>query len=393
MVLASELDDQATEARVLWVLLLIEVWGGGDMQKALAYGLRSLELTRLEGLKEQMGYTLTNLTNVYQNLDRFAEAGETNLEARSIWQELDNKPMLADALTMAQWLRSFEGDFRAALAAGDEAFRVSESVGNLWNQASALLTNARLYSELGEFGQTMQAIEEGRKYAEEAELNTFSFGVVREWVELYLKLGAIEEANRHADELAEGLQITVAMFRPLYAAVMVYLKIATGMLAQAEEVLVDVFQDLDVSESPILDVIYLVPAKARLELALGRPENARQALEQFIQRYRPTIVRIEMTETLYLYGRVLQALDETMKAREVLLEAHTLAAKMEMRWDHWQILAALAEIDERLGDQDKADSWRAQAQEIVNNIADHIGHEDLRLSFLAKPEIRFIMTR
>jgi predicted ATPase len=97
LALVRKLDDRATEAKVLWAMLLVEAWGEGDNHKALEYGLRSLEIARELGLKEQMGFTLTNLINAYWNLNQLDAAREANLEAQAIWQELGNLPMLADA--------------------------------------------------------------------------------------------------------------------------------------------------------------------------------------------------------------------------------------------------------------------------------------------------------
>ena len=67
LALAQQLGDQATEAKVLWGMLLIEVSGEGDLQKGLEYGLRSLELARESDLKEQMGFTNHDLANVYRS--------------------------------------------------------------------------------------------------------------------------------------------------------------------------------------------------------------------------------------------------------------------------------------------------------------------------------------
>jgi hypothetical protein len=73
------------------------------------------------------------------------------------------------------------------------------------------------------------------------------------------------------------------------------------------------------------------------------------------------------------------------------LEAHALATDMEMRWDQWQILAALAEIEEQLGNEDESESWREHAGETIKYVADHIDSEDLCLSFLSLPEVQSVM--
>ena len=53
----------------------------------------------------------------------------------------------------------------------------------------------------------------------------------------------------------------------------------------------------------------------------------------------------------------------------------------------WQILAELAEVETKRGNHSAAQGTLGRAQEIVNYIADHAGDDELRVSFLALPEV------
>ena len=74
------------------------------------------------------------------------------------------------------------------------------------------------------------------------------------------------------------------------------------------------------------------------------------------------------------------------QASEVLREARAVAGKIGQRTVLWQILAALAEIEEQQGNKDKAKTYRDEARNIIDYIAGHSGSE-LRSSFLSMPEV------
>jgi hypothetical protein len=58
----------------------------------------------------------------------------------------------------------------------------------------------------------------------------------------------------------------------------------------------------------------------------------------------------------------------------------------------WRILAAQADIAERLGSPEEAEGLRDEAREIVAFIADNAGSEELRASFLASPDANSLLS-
>ena len=82
-------------------MLILEGWGSGDIHQGLAHGERSLAIARELGLKEQMAFTLTNLVSANIALSRLEAASQAVLEARGIWLELGNTPMVADSYGLA----------------------------------------------------------------------------------------------------------------------------------------------------------------------------------------------------------------------------------------------------------------------------------------------------
>lgn len=87
------------------------------------------------------------------------------------------------------------------------------------------------------------------------------------------------------------------------------------------------------------------------------------------------------------------ALGEMDEAKEILLEAKTIAEEKEERIFLWQILATLGDLEELHGDAVEAEKLREQACEIIQHIADRAGNkEDLCASLLAQPEVVQVLT-
>ena len=95
-------------------------------------------------------------------------------------------------------------------------------------------------------------------------------------------------------------------------------------------------------------------------------------------------MRLFLPDALRLKGRALASLGQREEGRRILEEARSEAERLGSRRALWRILASLAD----LADQSEADVLRQQARDIIQIIADHIGSETLRASFLGTAQIR-----
>lgn len=257
LALAGELNDQEAEAKVLWGLLLVEHWGGGDIRKALDYGQRSLAITRRLGLKEQMGYTLTNLLMVYLNLEDLDAAREAGREAREIWRQLGNTPMLADNYNSAMWIELVSGDYDAALEMGREGKRLGQTIGSIWGQAGALNSMAVAYVEKGDLGMAIGSLTEARRLAKEADMHPLIYFGLSYLALAYLTAGAFERADRVANQLYAERDSLIQVYLRTSMAVSAEVKIRMGHLELAGRILWQILWEL-----------------SRLELAAGNSSAA-----------------------------------------------------------------------------------------------------------------------
>jgi class 3 adenylate cyclase/tetratricopeptide (TPR) repeat protein len=389
--LAKKRNDRAAEARTHWGLMLVEFHAGGDQQKILAYGQKALDMARELGLEELMAYTLSNLAYTYMTQEQFEAAREANREARSLWQSLGNLPMLADSFTIRMGINRFSGEINALVEQGDEALRLSQSIGNLWheNQAYGLLGYAHALQ--GRLGQAVANTERGITIAEQMGIPLVIQGTKWSLLFVYLIGGALEQAEKIADELYALRNDLGPVFGTLFLASVAQVKIARGKLDESATMLERAFKAFTEAESFPFARAPLFVADSHLQLAVGKPEKALDRLEELLQRLRYTGSRFYLAEALWLKGVVLRSLNRPEEAHQTLLAARSAAEKTAERPVQWRILVALVEIEELRGNAAEAAVLHAQAREIVAYIADHTGSEELRATYLSLPEVQSVL--
>jgi hypothetical protein len=104
-VTARRLGDRTAEARALWNVVVANIYGGGDETRAVEAGEASLAIARELGEREQIAFTLNDVSRAHMAIGDFGTAAERLAEARQLWEALDNRPMLADSLTLVSLLR------------------------------------------------------------------------------------------------------------------------------------------------------------------------------------------------------------------------------------------------------------------------------------------------
>lgn len=385
LALARTVDDRAAEARALWGMMLVGIYGGGSVREIMTFGQRSLALARELGLKEQMGYVLVNLCWPYMAQKQVGAALEANDEALAVWQALGNPPRLLEAYEMRQWLLFIPGDLRGMMAAARETLRLSRLTANQGFEGNALRFMAHVHVRQGRFAQALACAKEAmslqrqRFYSEHANDDVLSL--------LYRYAGALKEAEQWADKLNEALQASsVPLFENMYLVTIAGAKIARGKLAEGQAILDGMLEGVqpDVLWSHM--IIVKAVAYGYLQLARGRPERVFDLLlEDRVQDYRQAGFHYFLAEEHWLRGKAWLAMGEFDKARVALLEAREVAAAQEERTILWQILATLSEVQEARGDTPASANLREEARALVEDIAAHAG--ELREAFLSQPAV------
>ncbi len=93
---------------------------------------------------------------------------------------------------------------------------------------------------------------------------------------------------------------------------------------------------------------------------------------------------------MWLAGNARLAAGDKKRAQQHFLDGLAVAEDMGARRWLWPILGALYELETTVNHTTAAQQHRQQAQEIIAFIADNAGSDELRVSFLAQPEVHHL---
>jgi predicted ATPase/class 3 adenylate cyclase len=389
--LAREHQDQLAEAKILWNQMNLTRLSDKNLQ-ALEAGERSLEILRelppetittLEA-REQLAFTLNDLYHVSSVTQNVRLAIKYLEEARELWQDLDNKPMLADNLATTSIAYLSLGDFNKALDYSEQAYQLSKSIKNLWGMSYSLYGVSLIYWERGEVDHTIRIMEETIALGEQAD-----FAVVQAmnswfmaWV--YGALGDFEKGFSIANEMLTQSEAFSPLWLRYSPPLMAELLILTGDLTRAEEMILQA-EPIDEEMNPIFVYFYL-RSKCKIALAKGRLEEAYQLVQEILTKSQ-TYGSLFYLEDLYLHGQVLLEMGHDDKSYKALITARDKAKEQGSKWSLWMIQTAMSEIERRFGKIEEAERSIKEARENLTDIADHISDPKLQEKFLQQPEI------
>jgi tetratricopeptide (TPR) repeat protein len=388
VVMARRIGDRAAEARALWSIVVANVYGGGDAGRAVEAGDASLAIARELGDREQLAFTLNDVSRAYMAQGDFATAAERLAEARRLWEELDNRPMLAENLTVGSGMHLFDGDTAAALTDAREAIAVSESIGNAWGQSHALMTVYRVELDRGEVG---AAIASMRRCHELGEEGGFAYAAIATAAELARVRASLGDGDGALSLAEEAIAIASERVPPAVSIALVSQAVALTALGRYDEAHAPL-GSVDLTKLPEPDRTFLMAAAglagARLALLEGDVAAAETAARSVVEALRTTGVRILLAGALVELARALAAAGRSeeaeREAREAVLQAERLGERIAL----WEALAVAAELEERRGAVHEATASRSRARAIVDDIAAELPEEDLRDRFLARDDVR-----
>lgn len=370
--IAHAIDDRTSEAKILWNLSLLSSWSG-KARECVDYGERSIAISHKLNLREQLAYALNDISFGYLGLGDAARASEALDQARVLWRELDNHTMLGDNLNRSSSVNYNQANYDLVLKFAQEAYQLSESIGNTWGQCESLSNIAGILAEQGKFGDAierfMRVIELSQKSGDAAMrvIGTINLAGI------YESLGAYERAAELAENAQRLAEKTFPAWHVWAIALLGRVAVRQGDFVRAEDYTRVAREGLSGDDKVTLIPILLALA----EISIAKKDFADalmladRALEYAMEmRFRPFL-----PETHFVRARALHDHD-AVAARDAFNRARMEAEAMGSRRMLWQILAALGETD--------------KAREVVDYIAQNTP-EELRASFLNLPNVREVM--
>lgn len=394
LVLAREVGDHEAEARLLWNLLLASKFAGTPAE-AVAYGQESLAVARAHGLRERMAFALNDLAIFgYVDADEPERAIASLLEARPLWLELNNQPMLADNLSSAAFIYFMLGDFNEVLEHSAKSMVISQQVGSLWGQSYSLWPVSDVQVERGEWGEALINMQRCADLAKEAGFVAAAVGVGSSMASLYAEMGATERSLteiRRVEQLAED-DIEHWLAWPLGLEVQLLQKL--GRTSEAAAVIDRINRALANSKGgSYLPYVGISVGLARGYLAIGsgEMENALVEAGELLAYVRRARIDTFLPAVCTLMAHCFSLMGRDAEAEEHLLEACRVAKAIGSKRSLWHALAALARLEAGRGNTAAAQSLRSEAAAIVEFIAANITDPELRASFLAQEEVRVLL--
>lgn len=383
---ARELGDRAAEAKTLWLRMLIKVrtW---LPHEGIQDGEEGLALARELNLREQLAYTLNDLGSLYISIGEYEHGTKLSLEARELWRELDNKPMLADNLGSAANGLFFTGDLDQVIRLSGEAFQISQSIGNLWGESYSLLMVGRVHEERGDYTRALQAMQDCIRFAEQAGFFVPLIQTRAALVEAYHRLGD-EEDRWQQIKLARAIQAKFTASHPIAVSYRVQMYLIAEMWSEAEAAVQTAYAQINAVPN-LSGIFRLFVMHGDIQLAMARKEYARAVplIEATLDLLKGYGVGLYLPEAFYGKGIALLGLGERDEAYDALMEADRAAQAITSRRMGWKILAALNGIAEARGDHAAAVKFNQEARVILDYIIEHMP-EKFRASFRNAPDVR-----
>jgi len=388
--LVRELGDRASESKVLWNLMLLNIFAGGDLRQAVSYGEQSIALARELNLREQLAFTLNDIQYAHTGLLEPDHAWAVLGEARELWRELGVLPMLADNLANTSLFYFERGDFDQAIASSDEAFRISQSIGNVFGQTNSQFVIGPVYAERGEMEKAIEIMERAIRLGEESGHPPGQIIGRGDLAWVHGMLGAIKRGIELAQAAVVKADELYPIWRPQPLGTLARLHILDGDLNAAETVIQECYLGLKPESLQLFSHPWTFLADG--DLALARRDYARAIalMDDLLAYLGRAKIRPFIPVAQYLKAQALLAQGYADDARRVLNQARAGAQAIGSRRSLWPILLALSEIEARQENHAQAEALRVEARAIIAHIADHCP-PDLRASFLTLPQVRQVI--
>jgi tetratricopeptide (TPR) repeat protein len=271
------------------------------------------------------------------------------------------------------------------LAGASELAALGSSIGSRVDEGQGWTHMALGHARQGRFEQALNYTEQvGALSAAIGHANEeHGHQLVR--IELYLAVGALEEAEHWADRLYTQRETIMPVLIHPYLARAALAKVANGKLQEGRAILEEVLSSLPADTATSYVIINIAIAFAHLHLAQGKPEGLFTGFEEQIQTYREAGFESLLADEHWLRGWAALALGQYDAARESLLKAKEAAEAHEERAILWKILATMSKLETACSDIVAANKFRDQARAMIDDIAEHAGK--MRDVFLRQSEV------
>jgi hypothetical protein len=320
---------------------------------------------------------------------QFRRALAARAQAAAAYRELDNRPMLADAISGSAMLYHFMGNPDRARSLSLEGMAISKAIDNPWGVVYSGWSLQEIEIDTGAFEATLANADQRIAAARRVGFPVFVGLVLSEVAHAHRELGQVDRSQPLA---AEAASLFAAMDMPSW---MTWSRgvagadaLARGDLATAQAVIEPLWREDDASARMFQGYLVAGPAFAEWALVAGRPGLGLSFCDWMLGQLEPEEVWRITGEMRYWRGRICLAAGDSSHAEADLLEARSRLSQAGVVILTWKVDAALADLYHERGDTAAETVARENARIGIAHLVEGIRDPALQRSFLGRPDVQ-----
>ncbi len=368
-----------------------------DPPSAIGYLERALALAQAvpgDPASRELAAAVWNdlgIANIVSGQFRRALAART--QAAVAYRELDNRPMLADALGGSAIMYLFMGDPDQARSLSLEGMAISKAIDNPWGVVYNGWSLQEIEIDSGAFEVTLANASQRIAAARQVGFPVFTGLVLSEVARAHRELGQLDRSQPLA---AEAASLFASMDMPSWTAwgrgIAGSDALDRGDLAAAQAVLEPLWHMGDDTVQAFQGYMAAAPAFAEWALTTEHLDLGLSFCGWMLGRLEPEKTSRYIGEMRYWRGRIYLATGDSARAEADFLEARSHLVRAGVVILTWKIDAALAELYHDREDMAAEVAARENARRGIARLAEGIRDEALRRSFLARVDVQKVLT-
>ena len=385
MALGEEAGRIDARARAHWCAMLLHMNAEPDAARAVVFGEEALAIVRAHGLKEIEAYVLNDIGRAYGAVGRADDALAAYGQARALWEQAGDEPMMADSLGMASTSYTLFGKLAQAADHARQGLEISRRIGNPWGMSLNSYTLGYVLLEYGEISEGIRMLESAAELAVRANFlgTQATVPVVLSWI--YGRLGRPRHRYDwrykmiHDSRAEQGIPDLWNLWRLIE-------RLFSGNIDDAVAM---------ARVTPIPPIISAGQEGAFIGIVLseifasaGYFQDALDVTDNQLAEMDQLKIRALRADVLTMRGVALAGLGRMDEAREMWREALDEARRQGSLRSQWPPLVKLVETER---EPVVMAAYRREAAAVLNFVADHLDDPELRASFLARPDVSRVL--
>jgi DNA-binding SARP family transcriptional activator len=384
---AGRNHDQSGLAETYWSLARVNYYAL-HLEESLVYGRQAYPLVRELGKPDLEIRVLNILSYTTKALGQWEESASFAEEAWQLAAQQSNRIMEADCLARVADARINFGQPGEGVTAARAAYAISLEIEHAWSQALSGYTLARGLVEIGSYE---EALTIALQSTEAARTLTFSVLLIVNLLTLGLVYQALLLPEQARGVLLEALKTAESVSAKRYIAMSASLLCAEYVFTDDWEVAARYARKALATRDPH-EVIFAEtprwPETAAL-LHTGDSEQASKDLHLFRELFGASN-RCHIV-LAHAQAALAQSRGESEQAITYLREAIAGAIEIGLPGECWQAEAVLGRVHLAREEHEQARQAFTRAGSAIKQLAGNITSNELRMHFLAAPQVRFIL--